>query len=320
MFEIAELGRTLPRKQFRKNMPVLRQELLDLQVELRDVKHSQVIVVFAGVDGAGKGETVNVLNEWMDPRWLITRAFDEPSAPERERPAFWRYWLSLPPRGRIGMYLSSWYSEPFMKRVFGSIGPREFDRRLEQIIGFEKALADDHAVIIKFWMHLSRDAQRERLQNLENDPLQRARVTERDWRHWELYEDFIAAAERVIMRTNTGHAPWHIVEGVDHAFRSLTVGTILRDTLRRRLEEIKLEVRRKVVSAPAGEQADPRSTRKRRRRKSAKTGSKARRSDPPASAGGAARVPAAVTVLSQLDMDSTLGRGDSSHQHGAGRA
>ena len=70
------------------------------------------ILVFAGVDGAGKGETVNLLNEWMDPRWLQTRVFDEPADVERERPEFWRYWLALPPRGRIGMFPRSWSSPP----------------------------------------------------------------------------------------------------------------------------------------------------------------------------------------------------------------
>jgi polyphosphate kinase 2 (PPK2 family) len=105
VFETAELGRTIPKETYKKSEVVLRQELLELQVRLRRQGESQVILVFAGVDGAGKGETVNLINEWMDPRWLSTRAFDEPADVERERPEFWRYWLALPPRGRIGMYM-----------------------------------------------------------------------------------------------------------------------------------------------------------------------------------------------------------------------
>ena len=118
MFETAELGRTVPRKTFRKNAPALRQELLELQRELRETDHVRVILVFAGVDGAGKGETVNLLNEWMDPRWLQTRVFDEPADVERERPEFWRYWLALPPRaapaGRRRACYSSGASELYM--------------------------------------------------------------------------------------------------------------------------------------------------------------------------------------------------------------
>ena len=80
-----------------------------------------MIVIFAGVDGAGKGETVNLLNEWMDPRWIVTRAYGEPSDEESERPEYWRYWRDLPPKGRIGLFLSSWYSRPVLDRVYGRI-------------------------------------------------------------------------------------------------------------------------------------------------------------------------------------------------------
>ena len=241
MFETAELGRTVPKEVYKKSEPILRQELLELQVKLREQGESQVMLVFAGVDGAGKGETVNILNEWMDPRWLITRAFDEPADLEKERPEFWRYWLALPPRGRIGMFLSSWYHPVVLDRVYGAINDAELDRRLERIITFENELADDGAIILKFWMHLSRDAQHTRLETLEKDPLTRARVSERDWANWKMYDGFVATAERVIMRTNSGKAPWNIVEGLDPNFRSLTVGTILRDTLARRIEEVQIE-------------------------------------------------------------------------------
>ena len=71
----------------------------------------------AGRDGGGKGETVSLLNAWMDPRWLITRAYDAPSEDEREHPEFWRYWRDLPPRGHLGMFLSAWYSKPVLDHV-----------------------------------------------------------------------------------------------------------------------------------------------------------------------------------------------------------
>jgi len=241
VFETAELGRTVSKDVYKKSETILRQELLEAQVKLRKQGQSQVILVFAGVDGAGKGETVNLLNEWMDARWLITRAFDEPADVEKERPEFWRYWLALPPRGRIGMFLSSWYHPVVLDRVHGAIDDAEFDRQLERITIFENELADDGAIILKFWMHLSRDAQHARLEALEKDPLTRARVSECDWANWKMYDQFVAAAERVIMRTNSGEAPWNIVEGLDSNFRSLTVGTILRDTLTRRIEEVQIE-------------------------------------------------------------------------------
>ena len=241
MFRTAELGSKVSKSEYNERVPKLRHELLELQSELREFGEFPVIVVFAGVDGGGKGQTINLLNEWMDPRWLVTRAYGPPSEEERQRPEYWRYWRDLPPRGRIGLFLSSWYSRPILDWVYDESDDSRFISELDRVVSFENALADDGAVVLKFWMHLSRDAQKRRLKALEKDPLTRFRVTDRDWKHWKLYDRFLAAAERTIMRTSTGKAHWHIVEGVDAEYRSLTVGTILRDTLRKALASRRLE-------------------------------------------------------------------------------
>jgi polyphosphate:AMP phosphotransferase len=234
MFEAAELGRTIDRDAFKAKVPGLRAELLDLQRKLTAAPFP-VIIVFGGVDGAGKGETVNLLNAWMDPRWIVTRAYAEPSDEERERPEYWRYWRDLPRKGRIGLFLSSWYSPPILDRVYRRSRSDEFDHQLERISEFERTLTDDGAVILKFWMHLGKDAQSRRLKKLEKDPLTRWRVTKLQWQHWRMYERFVEAAERALQRTGTGDAPWTIVEGLDEAYRSITVATAVRDTLRRAL-------------------------------------------------------------------------------------
>ena len=250
MFRTAELGQKVSKSEFNKREPLLRQALLEVQANLRESSESPVIIVFAGVDGAGKGDTVNILNEWMDPRWLITRAYDEPSDEERDRPEYWRFWRDLPANGHIGLFLSSWYSQPILRRVYEKDNETTFDNRLDRIMAFEKALADDGVLIIKFWMHLSHDAQEHRLKKLEKDPLTSWRVTQQDWDHWNIYDRFEAAAERTIMRTSTGTAPWTIVEGVDPHYRSLTVGGIIRDEVSRHIEEIgKQALLRKEMAA-----------------------------------------------------------------------
>jgi polyphosphate:AMP phosphotransferase len=238
MFRTAELGQKVPKSEFNQREPVLRQALLEAQANLRVSSEFPVIILFAGVDGAGKGDTVNLLNEWMDPRWLLTRAFDAPSDEERDRPEYWRFWRNLPPKGHIGLFLSSWYSQPILRRVHDEEDQASFDDRLDRILAFEKALADDGALILKFWMHLSRDAQKRRLKKLEKDPLTSWRVTEQDWDHWHIYDRFEAAAERAIMRTSTGTASWTIVEGMDPYYRSLTVGGIISDEINKHLEEL----------------------------------------------------------------------------------
>ncbi len=258
MFRTAELGRKVPKTEFKAREITLRQELLEAQQDLRNLGNKfPVILVFAGVDGAGKGETVNILNEWMDPRWLVTRAYGEPSDEERERPEYWRYWRDLPPNGQIGMFLSSWYSQPVLDRAYGLINEAEFDEKLDRVIAFENELAADGAIILKFWMHLGREAQKKRLKTLGKDPLLHWRVTEKDWQHWRMYDEFIDAAERTIMRTSTGEAPWSIVEGGDANYRSLTVGESLRDTLRKRIDAARLEAELKQQVKAAEIPAEP---------------------------------------------------------------
>ncbi len=276
MFETAELGRKIPKTEYREREPALREALLEAQGVLRAAPFP-VIVLFAGVDGAGKGETVNLLSSWLDPRWMVTRAFGEPSDEEKERPEYWRFWRDLPPKGHIGLFLSAWYSRPLLGRVHGEIDAEGFDRRLDEIRAFETMLADDGALIIKFWMHLGKKAQEKRFKTLEKDPLRSWRVTEKDWEHWKRYEDFIAAAERIITRTSTGEAPWHIIEGGDECYRSLTVGEKLLAAIRRRIDE---EERRRALEEAQGNGEAP----------------------PPAAP--------RVSVLSSLDMSQTLDKDD----------
>jgi len=293
MFRTAELGRKVDKVEYKERATVLRQELLEIQQTLLADGRFPVMLVFAGVDGAGKAQTVNLLNEWMDPRWLVTRAYGEPSDEERERPEYWRYWRDLPPRGRFGLFLRSWYSRPILDRVYQKIDLAEFDERLDRILAFEKALVEDGAVILKFWMHLSQSAQKKRLKSLEKDPLTRWQIKDTSWQHWRMYDRFLEAAERTIMRTNTGRAPFSIVEGADPCYRSLTVGTVIRDAVRKRLEEIKLEDEVKAKLRAANGQNTPSPT---------IVGA--------AAAPNVEQPPTTVTVLSQLDMSKRLDKSD----------
>jgi len=236
MFEAVELKRTLSDKDYQKEVPLLREQLLQLQDELSDAPFS-VIILFHGVDGAGKSETVNLLNSWMDPRGIVTRAFGEPSDEERERPEFWRFWRETPARGKIALLLSSWYSRPILDYVHEISKMPIFERRLNRISNFERMLVEDGTLLIKYWMHLGKTAQKERLKSLEKDMRTRWRVTETDWRHYKLYNRFIDAAEHAIHKTSTGNAPWTIIEGYDPNYREITVGRTLRDALRRHLDQ-----------------------------------------------------------------------------------
>jgi len=290
MFEAAELGRKISKEDYKAREPLLRGELLDAQNTVRSLRAFPVIVVFAGVDGAGKGETVNLLNEWLDPRWVVTRAFGEPSDEERERPEYWRFWRAMPPRGRIGLLLKTWYSQPVLDRVYRRVDANTFEERLNRIVEFEQMLAADGALVLKFWMHLGKEAQKRRLKALEKDPLQRWRVDELAWKHWRMYDKFIAAAERAITLTNRGEAPWTIVEGEDARYRSLMVGDTIRDAIRRHIDEHEDRTTAAAVRTALKEKAAVR---------------------PPATAGSKAPARARDTsILAALDMTTTVPKGE----------
>jgi polyphosphate:AMP phosphotransferase len=235
MFESAELGHKISKKTWKKEIPLLREGLLDAQLDLLQAKKFPVVILVAGVDCAGKGETVNILNEWMDPRHIETHALRDLTDEELERPRMYRYWRVLPPRGKIGIFIGTWYSAPLVENVYGDIKNAELDQRLERIIRFEKMLCDEGALVLKFWLHLSEDEQKKRLKSLEKDPKTRWRVTERDWQNFKVYDKFRKVSERMLRVTSTAESPWTIVEGTDPRYRYLTIGTTILNSLRQRL-------------------------------------------------------------------------------------
>ena len=236
MFESAELGQEISKADYEKEVPELREALLDVQHDLRESGKFQVIILIGGVDGAGKSETVKILNEWMDPRFIETNAMGAATEEELAHPPMWRFWRALPPRGKIGIFFGSWYTEPIVNMVYGTIKGRDLDRAMEGVIRFERMLLDEGALILKFWLHLSKDVQKKRLEKLEQNPETRWRVTETEWAHFKFYDQFRKISERVLMHTSTPDAPWIIVEGTDPRYRYLTIGKEILGALRRRLD------------------------------------------------------------------------------------
>jgi polyphosphate:AMP phosphotransferase len=246
MFEAAELGHKLSKAAYKEAVPGLRAALLEAQVNLFEKHKTPVLVLISGQDGAGKGETINTLYEWMDPRFISTMAFSQPSDEERERPPMWRYWRSLPPKGRLGMFAGSWYSDPIRERIQDEISTKELDARAEQINRFEEMLVNEGALILKFWFHLTKDGQKKRLKALSGDPRTAWRVTQWNWDRLKTYDQLQDVAGHLLRVTNTAAAPWVVVEGTDDRYRSMTVGQVLLAALQKKLAEP--EAQRPVVA------------------------------------------------------------------------
>ncbi len=230
MFDSAELGQSLDKASFKAREPELREALLEAQFDLRDAGFS-VVVVIAGMEGSGKGELLHRLLEWLDARGVAAHAMRAPSDEERERPALWRFWRRLPRRGRIGVFLGSWYADLFLSEGSES----KLESPLRRIVEFEDLLADDGTLVLKFWLHVTKKNQRKRFEKRAEDPHDAWRVTKRDWDLHERYDELIERATHVLRRTDTGTAPWEIVEASNARFRDVTVAERLLAALEERL-------------------------------------------------------------------------------------
>ena len=239
MLESAEIGHSLTKQVYARKERKLREALLNAQYDLWQSGRGPVLLVISGVEGGGRGETANTLTEWMDPRHIRVVAFGPRTPEEAARPLAWRYWRSLPAKGKVGMFMNAWYTDAMVRRVRGEIDDAALDAALAAIRAHERMLTDEGVVLLKFWIHLSKAAQKARLQELHRDKRTRWRVTRDDWARHRLYSRSHDLWEHVLRESSTGEAPWYVVEGVDERYRNVTVGTLLLDAMRKLLAQRK---------------------------------------------------------------------------------
>lgn len=235
MFEVAEVGRSVDDDTFEGLEADLRTRLLDAQFRARDAG-VPVVVIVAGTEGAGKGRVVDRLTEWLDTRGVEVRAFWDETDEERDRPRWWRFWRALPPRGSLAVFFGSWYTQPILDRVAERLDAAAFDAVLRRIEFVERMLVEDGALVVKLWFHLGAELQQERLAaDLKSRGFKRKAARKRLEAVEEALPRLRSAAERAIRVTDSGRAPWHVVEAADGNYRDLRAGQILLDLLERRL-------------------------------------------------------------------------------------
>jgi len=257
MFEAAELGRKTSKDEYKKAVPELRTRLLQLQYELRECDFP-VVVVLSGNDRTSCNDVLNLMHEWMDPRYVEGNAWAEVTDDERGRPLFWRYWRAMPPRGSIGAFLHAWTAEAIMLRVLGQIDDAGYAKLIDHVRGFEGALAADGALILKLWFHLPEKQMKRRLESSIEGDEPRMMVSRKEARVLlRNYDRTIAVMEDAVQATSVTEAPWQIVESSDARFRNLTAMRLLESELTRRIEEERGSRKPVVVKKQATHVADP---------------------------------------------------------------
>ena len=226
--------RRLPKKDYETRAAVLREKLIQLQVRLKEAPF-KILLIVAGVEGAGSGDLLNTLGGWFDPRGVETFAFRDPSDEERDRPFLWRFWRSLPTDGRIGIYAGSWYTETLRAALHAKRDPHQLASEFERIRHFEKLHADDGTLIIKVWLHLSKTAQGRRLRALAADEATAWRVSPEHWQYHRHYARLARLAIAIHRATHRPHAPWAILDAEDERSRNLAVATLILDRFEKHL-------------------------------------------------------------------------------------
>ncbi|HXT01948.1 MAG TPA: polyphosphate:AMP phosphotransferase [Elusimicrobiota bacterium] len=237
MFESAEVGRTVDEKTYGKRLSRLRADLLRAQHALASTA-TRLVVVLCGVEGGGKTEVARRLLEWMDARGLQVEAYGDPSDEIDERPEYWRYWTTLPSAGRGSLLIGAWYTRPIVERALKESSGAELDQALDRVLAFENMLTRESTALVKIWLHLPKKGQRRRLEELESDPATAWRVTKRDWEFVKRYGRFRKVSEHALARTNSGEAPWTVIEATDRRYRDLTAGETVLAALQAALKRV----------------------------------------------------------------------------------
>jgi len=182
-----------------------------------------VVIVFEGWEAAGKGTVINELILPLDPRGFKVHSTFAPNEEESLRPFLWRFWTKTPARGRIAVFDRSWYRRVLNERVDGDVKKKNLDKVLGDINSFEKQLADDGCLIIKFFLHISRKEQKKRFEKLQKDPATEWRVDKADIRQNKKYKKYTEAIEDMLARTNKPCARWHVVAANDRRYAAKNV-------------------------------------------------------------------------------------------------
>lgn len=211
MLENVNLERNLLKEEYRKALPALQRRLYDLEKACWDNGIPSVLI-FEGWDSAGKGGCISALTQRLDPRGFKLYTIHEPRTHESNYPWLRRFWLRTPNRGEMVILDHSWYHRVLDERVEKTVAVREWRKAYTDIVEFERMLAADGCVFVKFWFHISREEQRKRFHAIEKDPLEAWRITAKDWKRHEQYGEYLEAAEHMLEMTESGFAPWTIVE------------------------------------------------------------------------------------------------------------
>lgn len=220
----------------------VKHEIADLQKELRDLsfqawkKGISTTLLFEGWDAAGKGGAIRRVMAGLDARLCNVVPISAPTSEELAHHYLWRFWRHMPRAGHVTIFDRTWYGRVLVERVEKITPIEDWSRAYSEINLFEEDLTSTGNVLLKFWLHISPEEQLRRFKERESIPYKQYKITPEDWRNRDKWDDYVAAADEMFLRTSTDYAPWHIVPAEDKKYARLFVLRTCRDALKAALK------------------------------------------------------------------------------------
>lgn len=238
MLEKIDLSKKADKETYKQTLEEEGQRLSLLQRECK-AEGIPVMIVFEGMGAAGKGVQINRLIQFLDPRGFSVYASNQSSEEERMRPFLWRFWTKTPAKARITIFDRSWYRRVQIDRFVGETSDVELPAAYQDIQSFEKQLSDDGTVIIKLFLHISKQEQKKRFKKLEESKETAWRVTKQDWKRNKDYKRYLSINEEMLENTDTEYAPWSIIEATDKDYAAMKILSAVSSRLAYELEKKK---------------------------------------------------------------------------------
>jgi AMP-polyphosphate phosphotransferase len=217
MLKNVDLSREIAKAEYKQLKGDADVKLAELQRQVKALG-VPVLIVFEGWSASGKGTLINQLILPLDPRGFSVFSASGPTEEEKFYPFLWRFWKRTPTRGRFAIFDRSWNRRAITDLVEGRIKRKQLHQIFEDIRSFERQLADDGVVMVKCFLHISKQEQKGRFGALRENAATAWRVSEADLRQNKHYDEYLAAAEDLLTETDTEYAPWTVVEAHDRRF------------------------------------------------------------------------------------------------------
>ncbi len=247
---VGELMLTMPKEllsyeEYKDRLKNVKEELGVLSKKI-DFYGLSAVILFEGQDASGKGGTIKRLINALDHRTYMVYPISAPNEIEKNHLYLWRFYKAIPPRGRIAIFDRSWYGRVLVEPIEGFCNISECNRAYDEINSFERQLINSDVLLIKFYLNIDKDEQGRRFEERSNNPEKEWKITQEDWRNREKWDEYVKMTGKMLQRTSTKNAPWHVIPGDDKHYARITILEKIVEILEGRIDEYEHKLSKRI--------------------------------------------------------------------------